>query len=60
MDNMISKKTIMVKENWLIIKNIHIAIYQCTNKVTELDIFKWLELIAGFFYLQVTILKTFF
>lgn len=51
MDNMISKKTIIVKENWLIIKNIHIAIYQCRNKVTELDIFKWLESIAGLFYL---------
>lgn len=38
----------------------YIAIYQCTNKVTELDTFKWLELIAYLFHLQMTVLKTFF
>lgn len=48
---MVSKKIIMVKRDWLIVRNICIAIYQCTNKVTELDTFKWLEPIIDLFYL---------
>ena len=50
----------MVKEDWLTVRNVRIAIYQCTGEVTELDTFKWLEPIASLFYLQMTVLKTFF
>ena len=58
-DNMVSEKTIMVKGDWLTVRNVRIAMYQCTGEVTELDTFKWLEPIAGLFYLQMTVLKTF-
>lgn len=51
---------IIVEGNWLTIRNVHIAIYQYASEITELDTFKWLKLIVGFFYLQITILKTFF
>ena len=58
-DNIVSKKTIMVTRNWLIVRNVRIAMYRCTGEVTELDTFKWFEPIAGRFHLQMTILKTF-
>lgn len=59
-DDMISEKMIIVEENWLIVRNVRIAMYQCTSKIIELDTFKWLEPIAGLFRLQMTVLKTFF
>ena len=58
-DNMVSEKTIMVKGDWLTVRNVRIAMYRCTGEVTELDTFKWLEPIAGLFHLQMTVLKTF-
>ena len=39
-DNIIREKTIMVKRDWLTVRNVRIAMYQCTGKVTELDTFK--------------------
>ena len=50
-DNMVSEKTIRVKGDWLTVRNMRIAMYQCTGKVTELDTFKWLKPIASLFYL---------
>ena len=39
-DNIVSEKMIIVKEDLFIVKNVPIAMYQCTGKVTELDTFK--------------------
>lgn len=50
-DNMVSKKTIMVKKDGFIVRNVRIAMYQCRGKVTELNTFKWFEPMAGLFYL---------
>lgn len=59
MDDMVSKKTIMIKENWLIVRNVCIAMYQYMGEIIELDIFKWLEPIVDLFYLYMIVLKTF-
>lgn len=39
-DNMISEKIIMVKKDWLTVRNMRIAIYRYTGKVTKLDTFR--------------------
>lgn len=59
MNDMIGEKMIIVKKNWPIVKNRRIAMYGYTGEITEIYTFKWLELITGFFHLQMTILKTF-
>lgn len=39
-NDIISKKIIIIKEDWLIFKNVHIAMYQYISKIIKLDIFK--------------------
>ena len=57
---MVSKKTIMIKKDWLMVKNVRIAIYWYISKITKLNTFKWLKAIAGFVHLLITVLKNFF
>lgn len=48
-DFIVNKKTIIVKKDNIIIRNIYITIYQYMGKIIKLDIFKWLEPITSFF-----------
>lgn len=57
---MISENIIIVKRDWFLIRNICIVMYQYIGKISKLDTFKWLKLIADLFHLQIIILKTFF
>ena len=59
-DNIVSKKTIIVKKDWLTIRNISIAIYRCKGEEIKLDTIKWLVSIADLFHLQITVLTMFF
>ena len=42
---------IIVKKNWLPIRNMYIVIYKYLGKLTKLDTFKLFESILGFYYL---------
>lgn len=55
-DNIFFEKMIMVKGDELIVGNVYISILQYIGEVIKLDTCKWFELIAGLFYLQMTIL----
>ncbi len=52
-------KIVMVKRDWLTVRNITRAIYQKAEEPEILYTLGWIEPIAGLFYLQMNILKLF-
>lgn len=56
----IYKKVIMLKDNLLTIQNTTQVIFKTQNKPINFYSFNWVELIIGFFYLQMNFLKFIF
>lgn len=50
MDNIVSKNRIIMKKDQFIVRNMQIATHLCLSKITHLDGFRLLKLIAGFFF----------
>ncbi len=58
-DYVFEDKIVMVKGDWLTVRNITRVIYQKQEEPEILYTLGWIELIAGLFHLQMNILKLF-